>query len=152
MTQHYYAVVASGANFDDALKRSGESSYAGVQGYLFVPDSYFELLHVLSTIVQSVTGGNIWLGFTDKAVEGKYLIAAGPNAGTDASDVVAWQLGEQSGGTNDNCVMYVAGYTWYADMPCSSTSAYVIEYECPFGQRFNDQGTACIGTLRTMYQ
>ncbi len=152
VTHHYYAVITNSANFDDALKRSSESSYAGVQGHLFVPNTFQELLDVATNFMLPVSGVHNWLGFTDSASEGKYLIAAGPNAGTDASEIIPWEKGEPNGGMQANCVVVSFGYSWSTDIPCGEFKVDTIEYECPFGQRFNDQGTACIGTVRILYQ
>jgi hypothetical protein len=144
--QHFYAVVTNPTTFDDAIKASAESFYAGVQGHLFVPNSWFELHHVATTLLPP-GNGHVWLAFTDVAVEGKYVIAAGPNARTDVSDIIPWEKGEPNGGRNENCAVYAPNYAWSADIACSLKAHYAIEYECPFGQRFNDFGTACIGTL-----
>jgi hypothetical protein len=143
--QNYYALVTSPAIFEDAIKYSAESSFAGVQGHLFVPSSLVELQQVIETIVIPVTEGNVWLGFSDEAVEGTFVIAAGPNAGADASEIISWDGDEPNGDRQENCVVSSPNFKWAVDAGCAFTAFYVIEYECPFGKRFNNQGTACIG-------
>ena len=145
--QNFYALVTSPVTFEDAIKYSAESSYAGVQGHLFVPSSFVELQQVIETIVIPVTKQNVWLGFSDEAVEGTFVIAAGPNAGVDASEIISWGNDEPNGDRQENCVVSSPNYKWAVDATCFSPTFYVIEYECPFGKRFNNQGTACIGTF-----
>jgi hypothetical protein len=147
ITQNYYSVSVAAVTFDEAVMESEEETYAGVQGHLFVPNSFLELGQVQGNIIAPLFGGNHWLGMTDEFVEGKWVVAAGPNEGTDVSDIMPWWRGEPDGGTSQNCVIHAPGYYWAADVVCSHTYRYVIEFECPFGKRFNNQGTACIGML-----
>ncbi len=86
-----------------------------------------------------------WYAFSDAAVEGKWAVMTGPYIGTDMYESILWEKGEPNGGTSENCVAHQPFYSWAVDVPCHSVYKYIIEFECPFGQRFNDQGTACIG-------
>ncbi len=112
-----------------------------------MPSSFVELQQVIETIVIPVTKQNVWIGFSDEAVEGTFVIAAGPNAGVDASEIISWGNNEPNGDRQENCVVSSPNFKWAVDAGCAFTAFYVIEYECPFGKRFNNQGTACIGTF-----
>jgi hypothetical protein len=99
-------------------------------------------------IMSPVHRDPIWLALTDEAVEGKWMFTAGPESGTDVSDLVPWSSGEPNGGTRENCGVHWPGSMNVGDVSClTERLKYIVEFECPFGQRFNDQGTACIGTM-----
>ncbi len=145
VTQAYYSCPSSAATFDNAMKFSAEASFAGVQGRLWAPGSFRECEHVVHTIVYTFHRDATWYAFSDAAVEGKWAVMTGPYVGTDMFELIPWPNGEPNGRTSENCVVHVPGSSWAADYPCNSVFKYVIEFKCPFGQRFNDQGTACIG-------
>lgn len=145
VTQHYYAVTADSVTYANALQQSAAATYAGANGHLFVPNSHLEFMDVQANIVGLIHNDPHWLGITDAAVEGKWLVSAGPYVGADLSDLLVWLRDEPNGGTAENCAMHQPGSSWTADTVCTVQRRYVIEYECPFGQRFNDAGTACIG-------
>ncbi len=88
----------------------------------------------------------IWLALTDEGIEGKWMFTAGPESGTDVSDLAWWSGGEPNGVTGENCAVHWPGSINLGDASCfNQRLKYIVEFECPFGQRFNDQGTACIG-------
>ena len=144
-TNNYYSYVTAATTFDDAIKLSSEASFAGVRGHLFVPNTYLEFQRVVSH--GNWNQATVWLGYTDAAVEGKWVFAAGPYAGTDVSNFMWWWPGENNGGTAENCAAYGPGSYELGDIPCSHRHRYIIEFACPFGQRFNAQGTACVGSF-----
>jgi hypothetical protein len=131
------------------MKFSAEASFAGVQGRLWAPGSILEYESIILGIVFSFHRDATWYAFSDAAVEGKWAVMVEPNVGTDMFESMPWQRGEPNGGTTDNCVIHQPSYSWAVDVPCHSVYKYVIEFSCPFGQRFNDQGTACIGILES---
>ncbi len=147
MIQNYYAVPSNQVNFNDAIRLSSEATFAGVRGHLFLPNSQVEFERVVVDIVQQFHRDAFWIAVTDSASEGKWIAAAGPNAGTDMFDLLPWRRGEPNGGTGENCAVHAPGYAWIIDTICHQALKYVIEFACPFGQRFNDQGTGCIGEL-----
>jgi hypothetical protein len=142
-TNHYYQYSSFTTSFDDALRRSSEATFAGVQGHLFVPNTYTEFRHVVygnGWIVHV-----LWLGFTDSAQENVWTVAAGPYAGQDVSDMMWWWPGEPQGGRSENCVVYYPHVAEFGDFGCGANVRFAIEFECPIGQQFNNQGTACVG-------
>ncbi len=143
LTKNYYSFPSSIVTFDNAIRFSAEASFAGVQGRLWAPSSYFELHVIPSSHGFMMT----WCGFSDAAVEGKWAVMTGPYIGTDMFELIPWWNGEPNGGTGENCAAFLAVVGGIIDVPCHSILRYIIEFECPFGQRFNDQGTACIGML-----
>ncbi len=147
ITQHFYSITSGTVTYADALQQSAAATYASVNGHLFVPNSYLELYDVQTYIVAPIHNDPHWFGITDATTEGKWIVSAGPNAGADLSDLLIWGQIEPDGGNQQNCAVHYPGYVWAADVPCASQYKYVIEFECPFGKRFNDAGTACIGTL-----
>ena len=85
-----------------------------------------------------------WAGVTDAASEGKWVFAGGQYAGDDVGDLMPWGPNEPGGMTGENCAAFSTNIIAY-DIPCHNTYKYIIEFSCPFGQRFNNQGSACIG-------
>ncbi len=145
LTQSYYFVSSSNVNYYDALKLASEATFAGVSGHLWIPRSFLDFEHIVNTFVRPVYIDRFWLATTDVAIEGKWVIGAGPYIGEDISDLLPWEQGEPQGGVSENCAIHIPGYAWVGDIACSMKHKFVIEFECGFGQRFNDQGTACIG-------
>jgi hypothetical protein len=145
LLQHYYSFPSSSVTYDNALKFSSETSFGGVQGHLWSPSSALEFRTVVEGLMYAYHSSAVWYAASDAAVEGRWLVTAGPDIGVDMSDLIPWRGGEGGGGTGENCVAVMPGYAWSADVSCQGLAKYIIEYECTFGQRFNDQGTACIG-------
>jgi hypothetical protein len=145
VTKHYYAVPSTTTTYYDAYNRADDTSYAGVVGHLWVPNSFGEFYDITQGYASSFNGDYVWLALSDSAVEGKWIITAGPEQGTDVSDLLWWYFGNPNGGLTESCAVHWPGYDGIGDASCGNRFRYVIEYECPFGQRFNDQGTACIG-------
>jgi hypothetical protein len=146
LTQAYYSFPSATVTFDNAMKFSAEASFAGAQGRLWAPSSYLEYADVIG-IAYSFHRDPTWYAFSDAAVEGKWTVMTGPYIGTDMFEMIPWERGEPNGGTGENCVVHAPGYSLAVDVPCHSVYKYIIEFKCLFGQRFNDQGTACIGML-----
>ncbi len=131
------------------MRFSAEASFAGVQGRLWAPSSFREYDHIVIDIVYTFHRDVTWYAFSDAAVEGRWAVMVGPYIGTDMFELIPWQRGEPNGGTGENCVVHIPNYSWAADYACHSVFKYIIEFKCPFGQRFNDQGTACIGMIES---
>ncbi len=131
------------------MRFSAEASFAGVQGRLFAPSSYVEYLNVVQGIMFTFHRDYTWYAFSDAAVEGRWAVMTGPYIGTDMFELIPWEKGEPNGGTGENCACIAPGHSWAVDIACSRLLKYIIEFKCPFGQRFNDHGTACIGMLES---
>jgi hypothetical protein len=118
-----------------------------VTGHLWVPNSNLEFDRILD-IMYPIHRDGIWLALTDEAIEGKWVFTAGLENGADVTDLVWWSGGEPNGGTTENCASHWPGNMHLGDVSCvGHRLRFVIEYECPFGQRFNDQRSACIGVF-----
>jgi hypothetical protein len=131
------------------MKFSAEASFAGVQGQLWAPSSFFECLDVVERIMYTFHRDWTWYALSDSAVEGRWAVMTGPYIGTDMFELIPWEKGEPNGGTGENCAAVQPGYSWAIDIACGWLLKYIIEFKCSFGQRFNDQGTACIGMLES---
>ncbi len=146
VTQHYYSLPSTFTTYSDAFNQASKDAFAGVTGHLWVPNANDEFDRILNDIVFPVHRDPIWLALTDEGVEGKWLFTAGPERGVDVSDLAWWSGGEPNGGTGENCAVHWPGSVNLGDVSCfNHRLRFVIEYECPFGQRFNDQGSGCIG-------
>ncbi len=146
-TLHYYSFEPTAATFNAASQKASEKTYAGVLGHMFVPHTYKEFQEVLWVVASA---NPVWIGFMDEVNEGKWRLSHGPYAGVDVSDALWWWPGENNGGTAENCALYAPNLFELGDAPCSHSHRYVIEFECPFGQQFNSQGTACVGQFQFM--
>ncbi len=133
-------------NAQNAIKKSSEETFAGVTGHLFVPNSFLEYYSVHVNIITASGSFQYLIGLSDAAEEGRWVVSDGPQKGDDVNAELSWQPGEPDGGTGQNCAIHNPNWGWIADVSCSTYKCrYVIEFECPFGQRFNDQGSACVG-------
>ncbi len=142
LTHHYYSLQNSRVTYASALQASAGTSFAGVQGHLWAPSSYLE---IESVVLKVFSVDQVWYAYSDSASEGTWLVTAGPDIGADMSAIIPWEGSEPNGRTGENCAIFWHKQYTALDIGCDATYKYIIEYECPFGQRFNDQGTACIG-------
>jgi hypothetical protein len=91
---HYYEYVsAPGISWHDARITAETYSLTDgtdvYQGFLAVPDDAAE-----NDFLGTVTGADyVWLGLTDEASEGTWLISSGPDAGS-AANYLNWASGE----------------------------------------------------------
>jgi hypothetical protein len=145
VTKNYYAFPPIKKAYADALQFASVTSYAGVKGHLFVPNSKLEFDYILGGLMYPVHKDSVWMGVSDAQTEGIWLASSGPNVAVDFTDLLAWYSPQPNGGTAANCVIHSPGVDYLNDVACSESYKLVIEFECSFGQRFNDQGSACIG-------
>ncbi len=126
----------------DAQSLASKQSFAGVSGHLWVPNALLELQEVIQTFQ---TGS--WIDLSYDSGSGKWLFNSGPMAKTDLAGLLPWLTSVPNDDPNNaKCVLTQITQVIY-NYPCSLLYTYIVEFECPFGQRFNDQGTACIGVL-----
>jgi hypothetical protein len=141
---HYYTSPPQKATFSDALRLASEATFAGANGHLFTPNSYRDMLNIItSTTIREMA----WVGFTDQAIEGTWVFAAGPHAGENITDLLWWEPSEPDGAATQNCAMYWYGQGLLGNDACSNKLRFIIEFECPSGQQFNSAGTACVGMM-----
>jgi hypothetical protein len=145
LTKHYFSFLHATTTQSESTKQAAQQWYAGVQGHMWVPRSFLELEHYNNFMINSNNIQLVWVAISDATVERKWVVTAGPHTGEDYSELVTWQSDEPGGGTGENCASHHPTRHWIADVPCTWSLKAIIEYECPFGQQFNSQGSACIG-------
>jgi hypothetical protein len=144
---HVYSIVSTQTIYTDALDQASKTTFNGIAGHLWVPNSIVEFDHVINDIMSPVHRDPIWLALTDQAAEGKWVYTAGPEKGTDISDLAWWSGGEPNGGVRENCAVHWPGSTNLGDASCFDFRLkFIIEFECPFGQVFNQHGF-CYGSF-----
>jgi hypothetical protein len=142
LTQHLYSFPPTTTTFAEAHRLSTEATFAGVKGHLFTPNSHLEYAAVLTHLMWKVHRNSIWMAVSDQQVEDKWVFTAGPETGIDVSDLLWWT--NKRGGRQQNCLSNWPNLD-LEDDDCDQPLKFIIEFECPFGQTFNGQNTACIG-------
>ncbi len=148
VTNSLYSFKRNAVTNQEAIQFA-QQNYAGVTGHLWVPNSPMEVKPVLDLQPGFHATQSVWFAASDVKKEGTWIITADPYPyqGTDMSELIQWGVGEPNGNIGENCVA-IQSTTYRAhDYSCANfvRHFYIIEFECPFGKRFNDQGTACIG-------
>ncbi len=125
---HLYEFVPGLTSWQEARTAAAARTIDGTPGYLATTTSAEEL-----AFVAALTGGaNAWLGGTDEAVEGTWVWATGPEAGTEfwkngapvGGAFTGWHAGEPNDFQNED---YLAVYrqSWY---DWNIRMGYVVEY------------------------
>lgn len=146
LTNSFYQLVSTAANFDGAAATANATLLNGVTGHLVTINSASE-----NSYVQSLAGGNeIWLGALDTGVEGEWRWYGGNDDGllfslgstAQYGAYTNWAAGQpdDSGGAQDYAVMQTSG-AWADIDGISNTRFYVIEWD---GADFSDDGAADI--------
>jgi hypothetical protein len=142
-SKNYYSFSQTKVSHSEAQRLASERSFAGVSGHLWVPNALLEFQELLATL--QAEG---WIDLSYDSGSGKWLFNSGPMAKTDLAGLLPWFSGVPIANPNDaKCVLAGRQPPAIYNLPCSTLFTYIVEFECPFGQRFNDQGTACIGFL-----
>ncbi|XP_078665634.1 tetranectin-like protein [Branchiostoma floridae x Branchiostoma belcheri] len=85
--------------------------------------------HVQDFLVQllSVPNKDVWIGLTDRDLEGQFVWADGTQLAYNA-----WAPGEPNGDATKNCVHLwtLANFRW-DDMSCGSSNYYICQYDMP---------------------
>ena len=134
---HFYRPVSTGATYSNAKLLSSQQTFKGQTGYLVTLTSADEDAFILANVPQS----NIWFACTDEVTEGRWIIDAGPEAGTliktsngqTAGNVQGqynnWAPGEpNNAGNEDYPVTKWGGGTQWNDLPNSFVNPYVVEF------------------------
>jgi hypothetical protein len=112
---HYYLVVNSAVTWQEARDLAAASIYNGLQGYLATVTSLQEqsfLYNLARTQVNAGLGGaSIWIGASDRDIEGQWRWSTGPEAGT-----LFWVGGSAWQATNSN-------YSNWATIPTVASNA-----------------------------
>jgi hypothetical protein len=119
---HLYTVLKTNVSFPAALATVSSLSSNGMEGHLVTTTDEAELYFVFDSPMQGV-----WLGVSDRAIEGYWAIVSGPESGRVAPALL-WAK-ESSGGTAENCAD-ISRYS-VRDLNCdNSTRTVAIEFEC----------------------
>ncbi len=133
---HFYRPISTGTTYTAARAAALNTTFKGQQGYLVTITSADEDAFIFNNVPQ----GNIWFALTDEVTEGRWVIDAGPEAGTViktsngqfAGNIVGqynnWAPGEpNNSGNEDYAVTKWNGSQWN-DLPNGFWNPYVIEY------------------------
>lgn len=108
---HCYLVNRTAATWASA-QATCKAAGGGLATITSASENYF---------VYMLTQSSVWIGATDSASEGSYVLADGT-----AMIFNAWAAGEPNGGTSENCAqMTPAGY--WNDLDCNALRAFVCE-------------------------
>jgi hypothetical protein len=133
---HFYRPIATGATYTNARTLSSQQTFKGQQGYLVTITSADEDLFIFNNVPQS----QIWFALTDEASEARWVIDAGPEAGTlikinngqtngnIPGQYNNWAPGEpNNSGNEDYAVTKWNGSQWN-DLPNNFNNPYVVEF------------------------
>jgi len=133
---HFYRPIATGATYTNARTLASQQTFKGQQGYLVTITSADEDAFIFNNVPQS----NIWFALTDEASEARWVIDAGPEAGTlikinngqtngnIPGQYNNWAPGEpNNSGNEDYAVTKWNGSQWN-DLPNHFSNPYVIEF------------------------
>jgi hypothetical protein len=134
---HFYRPISTGANFANAIALSSQQTFKGQTGYLVTITSSDEDLFIFNNVPQS----NIWFALDDRATEGRWVISAGPEAGTllnignynanpQPNTYRNWASGEPNdwGGNEDAAVTKWGGQFNWNDLSTANVNPYVVEF------------------------
>jgi hypothetical protein len=133
---HFYRPISTGATYTNARAAALNTTFKGQRGYLVTITSADEDAFIFNNVPQS----NIWFALTDEASEARWVIDAGPEAGTlikinngqlngnIPGQYNNWAPGEpNNSGNEDYAVTKWNGSQWN-DLPNHFSNPYVIEY------------------------
>jgi PEP-CTERM motif/Lectin C-type domain len=128
---HWYEYIAGAPTWEAALAAAAAQSHLGMTGHLATITSSAE-----NSFINSIPGGLGWVAGTDRDVEGTWIWAAGPEAGTtfwqdgNTLTYAAWNGGEPNNVGNEDylVIRQLAGWN---DAPTSYAGAYYVEYSAP---------------------
>ncbi|MEI6029310.1 MAG: Ig-like domain-containing protein, partial [Betaproteobacteria bacterium] len=135
--QHYYDVVQTNAVWSSALAQAEGLSYRGLKGYLLVVDDAQENAFVKA--LPGLAGSNYayWMGISDAASEGTWVIQSGPRKG-QAATYFDWAAGEPNNSSDEDYahlnLPWAGGSTQWNDFPAAGradlvpANGYVVEY------------------------
>jgi hypothetical protein len=134
---HFYRPITTTATYTGARAASLLTTFKGQTGYLVTITSADEDAFIFNNVPQ----GNIWFALTDEASEARWIIDAGPEAGTlikinngqlngnIPGQYNNWAPGEpNNSGNEDYAVTKWSGGSQWNDLPNNFFNPYVIEY------------------------
>jgi len=133
---HFYRPISTTATYTNARTLASQQTFKGQQGYLVTITSADEDAFIFNNVPQS----NIWFALTDEASEARWVIDAGPEAGTlikinngqtngnIPGQYNNWAPGEpNNSGNEDYAVTKWNGSQWN-DLPNNFNNPYVVEF------------------------
>jgi hypothetical protein len=134
---HFYRPISQGATYTNARTLSSQQTFKGQEGYLVTITSADEDAFIFANVPQS----SIWFALTDEASEARWVIDAGPEAGTlikinngqtngnIPGQYNNWAGGEpNNSGNEDYAVTKWGGGSQWNDLPNHFSCAYVVEF------------------------
>jgi len=134
---HFYRPISTGATYTNARTLASQQTFKGQQGYLVTITSADEDAFIFNNVPQ----GSIWFALTDEASEARWVIDAGPEAGTlikinngqtngnIPGQYNNWAGGEpNNSGNEDYAVTKWGGGSQWNDLPNNFSNPYVIEF------------------------
>ncbi len=122
---HYYELIISPLNFNDALAAAEQKVYNGRKGHLATVATQEEY----NFVTTAFTIQNVWIAATDNAVEGTFRWVAGPEIGQRvALSSALWAPGEPNNQSGENC-MYFRYSNLFNDGQCAAATSYLVEYD-----------------------
>jgi Lectin C-type domain len=113
---HAYRFRRSRESWDDAVEEC-EDEGEGIHLVTIEDESELALVHAL------VNNTIVWVGASDTAVEGVFMLVTG-----ELATFLPWAIGEPNNSGNEDCVELLAG-TRFNDQGCDTEHAYVCECE-----------------------
>ncbi len=122
---HYYQRVrpTSSVTWSTALSQAASMSHLGRPGYLATITSAEENAFV-------ATLGSGWIAGSDQDSEGTWRWMAGPERGQVISPTF-WASGEPDSFCSCEDYLFMQHSRWSGEWHNSTSSAYIVEYECP---------------------
>ena len=151
MNGHYYelAETSSALNWYNATAAAGALEYKGLPGYLATITTAEEQEFVVNQFPQILPEA-VWLGASDENLEGWFQWTTGESDGYAlgiAGMYENWNTGEPSGGTSENCLVFLDGSVRWGDEDCDrSLNFYLVEYSKPILHTFYCGGGTGSGT------
>ena len=134
-TGHYYEHISGVFNWADAQSDAQARTFNGVHGYLATVTSSVENAFL------GILANDGWLGGSDQAIEGTWVWADGPEAGTvfwqggvggSSPTYASWGGGEPNN-LGDEDYLHYSGGTWN-DLSINNQSfGYFVEFDPPSG-------------------
>jgi len=134
---HFYRPISTGANYSNAITLSANQTFKGQTGYLVTITSADEDAFIFNNVPQA----NIWFALDDRAIEGRWVISAGPEVGTllnignynanpQPNTYRNWAGGEPNdwGGNEDAAVTKWGGGSQWNDLSTANVNPYVVEF------------------------
>ena len=136
---NWYEARTDPLSWPDAIQVANSSYNGGVQGHLVAVTTAVE-----QSFIQDVFPYNSWLDLTDAGSGNEWQFVTGPQNGGIATYL---PFGTAPSFSSPMCVyeqLQMDGTLAWAGQTCALSLAYIVEYECPEGQRLTVSGCECL--------